>query len=308
MTYHNYLHVESILKDECEGLLDGHCVITAKLDGTNASVWYTPENGVFHAGSRNRELRLDKDNAGFMNWFTSNDDDCEEVRLIKDMLVENPHYQIFGEWGVGKVGAIKNYVDTAKGTLWIFDIYDLVNEKYFSYNDMMDILSFYSLDKYAVPLIAEIDNPTMEQIQEMAENNTCLTDGTIGEGVVIKREDFVNKYGRYTVGKYVRPQFKDRTRKEKPVLKPGEIEEAFVDKYLTIAELDKAKAKICAANEVEEFDCRNGKMVGMFMNLIWKDTLEENIVDFAKKMKNPKIDLALLNVAIKTKGKEYLGL
>jgi hypothetical protein len=306
MTYHNYLHVESILKDECEGLLDGQCVITAKLDGTNASVWYTPEDGKFHAGSRNRELFPGKDNAGFLAWL---DSDAKEVKLIKNMLEQIPSFQIFGEWGVGKVGAIKNYVDT-KDKLWIFDIYDFETGEYLDFKRMYHMLWAFGLPEYLVPVIETIDNPTLEQIQELAEKNTCLTDGTIGEGVVIKRDNFINKYGRYTVGKYVRPQFKEKSQrvKIKPEAEPGELEQMFVDKYLTVAELDKAKAKICNLNGADKFDTSNGKMIGMFLNLIWKDTLEENIIDFAKKMKNPKVDLSLLNGLIKTKGKEYLGL
>jgi len=65
------------------------CIITEKIDGTNAQV-YVPEDASqpVLAGSRNRWLTLDADNFGFAKWVADHD---EELRT----LGPGRH---FGEW------------------------------------------------------------------------------------------------------------------------------------------------------------------------------------------------------------------
>lgn len=71
--------------------LSRYCVITEKIDGTNAQI-YIGDNGEFAAGSRNRWITPEQDNYGFANWAYRNKDE-----LLK--LGPGRHY---GEWwGVG---------------------------------------------------------------------------------------------------------------------------------------------------------------------------------------------------------------
>lgn len=67
--------------------LNRDCVITEKLDGTNAQVYITDDGDVF-AGSRNRMLTIHDDNFGFANWVERN-----KQELLK--LGPGRH---FGEW------------------------------------------------------------------------------------------------------------------------------------------------------------------------------------------------------------------
>jgi RNA ligase len=67
--------------------LNRDCVITEKLDGTNAQVYITEDGDVF-AGSRNRMLTIHDDNFGFANWVEGN-----KQELLK--LGPGRH---FGEW------------------------------------------------------------------------------------------------------------------------------------------------------------------------------------------------------------------
>lgn len=64
------------------------CVITEKIDGTNAQIVIDPEGNV-RAGSRNRWITPDDDNYGFAQWVNDNQDQ------IRDTLGEGQH---FGEW------------------------------------------------------------------------------------------------------------------------------------------------------------------------------------------------------------------
>lgn len=67
------------------------CIITEKLDGTNAQV-VVGEDGSVRAGSRNRWITPENDNFGFAAWVKQHED---ELRLLGAG-------QHFGEWwGVG---------------------------------------------------------------------------------------------------------------------------------------------------------------------------------------------------------------
>lgn len=63
------------------------CVITEKLDGTNASV-YIGEDGEYLIGSRTRWITPENDNYGFAKWATENRDEL--------MQLGAGHH--FGEW------------------------------------------------------------------------------------------------------------------------------------------------------------------------------------------------------------------
>lgn len=300
-----YLHVEKLDKQEVAGILNGTVRVTAKLDGTNASVW-ADEDGRMRYGSRKREISVEDDNAGFAAWMKSDED--EPVLLIR-FCQANPNLIVYGEWGVGKVGAIKKYTKEANNHLWIFDIYSREMERYLTWDELEATLVMYDLIDYRVKLLATLTCPTLEDIIKVANENVFLLEdtGTLGEGVVVRRDNYVNCYGRYAVGKYVREDFRPDTPKVKRVPVACEIEQGFIDRYLTTAELEKAKAKTALACG-EEFNGKNGKFIGMFLNLLWNDMLSENIVDYCKRAKNPKIDFAALNGLIKNEGRKFLGL
>lgn len=68
--------------------LSRDCVVTEKIDGTNAQV-YVGEDGSVLAGSRNRWLTVDADNFGFARWV------AEHEQELRDGLGVGRH---FGEW------------------------------------------------------------------------------------------------------------------------------------------------------------------------------------------------------------------
>jgi hypothetical protein len=67
--------------------LSRDCVITEKLDGTNASI-FVGEDGEFLVGSRSRWITPESDNFGFAKWATEHRDEL--------MLLGPGHH--FGEW------------------------------------------------------------------------------------------------------------------------------------------------------------------------------------------------------------------
>jgi len=67
--------------------LSRECVITEKIDGTNAQIYIT-EDGQFFTGSRTRWIKVGDDNAGFAFWANQH----------KDELMTLGPGQHFGEW------------------------------------------------------------------------------------------------------------------------------------------------------------------------------------------------------------------
>lgn len=68
------------------------CIITEKIDGTNASV-YISEDGEIRAGSRTRWITPEDDNYGFAKWVAAN---------REDLLKLGPGHH-FGEWWGQKI-------------------------------------------------------------------------------------------------------------------------------------------------------------------------------------------------------------
>jgi hypothetical protein len=68
--------------------LNRECVVTEKIDGTNASIFISDDGSEFVAGSRTRWLTVDNDNFGFARWALDNE---QELRRL------GPGHH-FGEW------------------------------------------------------------------------------------------------------------------------------------------------------------------------------------------------------------------
>jgi hypothetical protein len=78
--FKKYQHLERFGTDEVLNIHLGETYIFPKIDGTNASLWFDKEHGL-QAGSRNRHLTLDNDNAGFYKWATEQ----EKFTLFKNL-------------------------------------------------------------------------------------------------------------------------------------------------------------------------------------------------------------------------------
>lgn len=68
--------------------LSRQCIITEKIDGTNAQIWIAPDGDQLLIGSRTRWITPKEDNYGFASWVMANED---EIRK----LGPGRH---FGEW------------------------------------------------------------------------------------------------------------------------------------------------------------------------------------------------------------------
>lgn len=304
--YKSFTHVEHLGKEETDGILAGTCYISPKLDGTNAVVW--SKDGEVRAGARTRELSATSDNAGFYVWTQSED---EEAVKVRELVTGNTHIILYGEFGVGQVANIKDYDTEAHNKLWIFDAFDTITQTYLHPDVLKNMCAAFGLENYVLPSV-KIENPTQEQIQDLAERNHFLLTNAnhAGEGMVIRNPGFRNKWGNYVIAKFVRDEYLQRKaqKENKSVSKRFDCEQEIIDYYVTDAELAKAKAKVTLVLGLEEFDKKSGKCVGMFLNLVFNDAVLAEIADICKRWKRPVINFQELSNLCNIKAREYIGL
>ena len=285
MSFEKYQHVERLGNTEVEGIEMGTAYVFPKLDGTNGQVWL--ENDIVRAGSRNRTLAIDDDNAGFYQAMLMN-------TAIHQFLYRNPSCTLYGEWLVPH--SLKTYRDDAWRKFYVFDVFERNTEQLLPYYAYQSSLEDLGID-YLAPL-AIIKNGSSNQFVQMLDKNIHLIkDGAgVGEGIVIKNYDWRNKFGRQVWAKIVTNEFKEAHHKAMgaPILENDIIEQRIVSKFVTSSLIDKVYAKIVLAN-----DGWTSKYIPQLLNTVFYDLVREEMWAIVKEFKNPKIDFrALLQFTI----------
>ena len=289
--FHKYMHLERYGNEEVDGIERGTTYVFPKLDGTNAQVWLG-EDGNICAGSRNRNLSLDNDNAGFMNYIITDS-------RIKWLLAGFPELRLYGEWLVPH--SLKTYRDDAWRKFYIFDVYNVETGEIYHYDRYKEILGPYDLD-YLEP-IAIVKNGTRELYEKCLDRNVFLIkDGMgVGEGIVIKNYEWQNKFGRTVWAKMVTNNFKEIHHKGMgaPVIGGETLEEKIVAEYVDEHLINKVVAKI--SNDEGGW---TSKFIPRLLQTVFYDLVNEELWNIIKKHKNPKIDFAYLQLLTITKVKQ----
>ena len=286
--FERYMHIERFGTPETAGIENGLCYIFPKIDGTNSQIWF---DGILMAGSRNRKLSIENDNAGFYQWVLEQDN-------IDLFFHKCPNLRLYGEWLVPHT--LKTYTQTAWRHFYVFDVMD--GEKYLPYEEYKAILDEFEIEY--IPPICKVNNPTYERLIAQLESNTYLIeDGKgVGEGVVIKNYEYRNKYGRITWAKIVRNEFKAKHQRcETNEIKECRIiEEEIVNKFVTSALVEKEYAKI--DNEIGW----SSKNIPQLLNVVYYCLVKEDCWNFIKEFKYPQIDFKRLQHFTTSKVKEVM--
>lgn len=293
--YKKYQHIEKIGSDEVQGIEMGRCYIFPKIDGTNAQVWYCPQTRRLRCGSRNRELSLEKDNAGFMAWATQNE------RLI-NLSKHFSGHRIYGEWLVPH--SLKTYRDDSWRDFYVFDVWHEESDRYLPYETYQAGCEAAGVNY--IPPLRVINNPKIDNINRCLDQNVFLIqDGEgVGEGVVVKNYAFANQFGRTVWAKVVTSSFKERHHKEMGAPETNGtsyIEEAIVWDFQTQDMMDKVMANIRSDTG---FSSRN---IPQLLNTIFYDLVRECTWDFVKKYKHPTIDFKVLKRFSVVRSKEHFS-
>ena len=288
MEFKKYQHVERFGAIETAGIENGMCYVFPKIDGTNASIWW--DDGL-KAGSRNRELVVGADNAGFYEW-------AKKQTVLKLFFRDYPQLRLYGEWLVPHT--LKTYDESAWRQFYVFDVMN--EEHYLHYEEYSKILDMYGIEY--IPPICKVENPTYERlVAQLEKNDYLIEDGKgTGEGIVIKNYDYRNKFGRIVWAKIVANEFKAKHRK-KDVAEIKEakiIEQEIAEKFITKSLVEKEFAKINAEAGW------SSKFIPRLLSTVFYCLVKEESWNFIKEFKNPTIDFKRLSFFTNNRIKELM--
>ena len=206
---------------------------------------------------------------------------------FKDYLAEYPTHRLYGEWLVPHT--VRTYLGDAWKKFYVFDVMD--GERYLPYDEYKPACAVHGI--LTVPPIARLSNPTFGEVA--AFQNDCrflIKDGSLGEGIVIKRYDFVNRFGETVWAKLVRPAAKVAMKMQKPI-DAESVEAAIVEKFLSPELVEKEYAKIISDTGYWE-----KKLIPKLLGVTWYTFINEETFNFLRHFKNPKIDFKLLNALV----------
>jgi len=272
-----YQHVERLGNSEVQGILQGRVLIQEKLDGANLTIAWDQEtndfiicsrqNPVYHSGechnkSFNRVVEYIKNEPQF-----------------KALFEEHPYVMLRCEYLTKHKVPIK---EEFNGKAVIYDVEQVfcgqdedINEApryaYVPYDNYAPMREKYSNLLWLTAAVAE--NPTIEELQDWSKGDSEFFE--YREGIVIKNYSFTNKYGRTKWGKVISPVFDaKKALKARPKLEPGELEQAFVDKFVTPGYVEKEIHKI--RDEKGEVSTKDmGQIIGkvpyeLFQDEMWR--------------------------------------
>lgn len=290
MEFRKYQHIERFGTDEVENINIGKCYIFPKIDGTNSSCWLNAD-GELRCGSRNRELTLEKDNAGFYAAMIKNEN-------IINYLKAHPTHRIFGEWLVPHT--LKTYRADAWRKFYVFDVAIDNDElerglEYIPYDIYAPMLEEFGIE-YIAPLRIVKNGDYEYFIHCLEVNDYLIEDGKgVGEGIVIKNYNFYNRYGRQTWAKIVRAEFKEKNRRVMGAPETEKImfEEKIAEQYVTEALVHKEYDKI-------RVECNgwSSKYIPRLLNTVFHVFIEEEMWHILKEYKNPTINFKTLNTFV----------
>ena len=284
MEFKKYQHIERYgTTDETDGIESGRCYIFPKIDGTNSQVYL--RDGIVRAGSRPRELTLEKDNENFYCNILRNEN-------IAKFLNDYPQYRLYGEYLTKHI--IRTYNQNAWRKFYVFDVCEDADNpsgvRYLTYEEYAPLLEKYNINY--IPCIGIVENGTLDDFAAYLDKNTYLIrDGAgVGEGIIIKNYEFHNKYGRQTWAKIVTSEFKSKKVTGLTDAEKAGTEERIIFDYCTEAFILKEYDKIVGTlgREAERSD------IPKILGTIYKTLIQEEMWHIVRKYKNPTIDFARL--------------
>lgn len=226
--FRKYEKVHRLGKEETLGILEGKCYVQEKLDGANTSIW-VGKDGLLRVGSRSNDITGRGFN-GFPEYVYGH-------QGIQKLLTERPHLRLYGEWLVRHT---LSYPELAYRKFYMFDIHD--GSVFLNADDVQEIAAAYGIE--SVKHFGCFENPTEAQLMDFV-GKSFIADK--GEGIVIKRDDFINQFGERVCAKIVTENFKE----DNAIVFGGNNKHSdtywevwIVNKYMTVPRIQKIMNKI----------------------------------------------------------------
>ena len=314
MVFIRYQHVERIDADETIGLLDGTCHVFPKMDGSNMCAYL--EDGEVRTMSRNRVIAPPEPFAVYVG----------EHNEIGRFLKDHPGLRLYGEWMVPHT--VRSYVPDVWNRWFVFDVVaedpsavyahadgttlDCAGRRYIPYEEYAPLLERYGIE--CIPPLAVLENPTVRQLEDIADhsNTWMVAEGAgCGEGVVVKRYGFVNRYGHVSWAKVLNSAFcvfkvASRANRHEEKRDGESVESQIARRYVTQDLVDKEYSRIMAESD-------NRKTVPMMLlGTVWHCVVTESLWDAVKRYNSPTVDFKALRreceLRTKTMRPEVFGL
>ena len=283
--FKRYPKVHRLGKEETDGILEGDVHVEEKIDGANAQIWI--EDGKIAIGSRNNTLCSDVMNPvegdnyfnGFLEYVAGHEG-------IKKLLTENTNLRLYGEWLVKHT---IHYTETSFHQFYLFDISFVSTqdkETCLSKENVISTAKRFGINTPAYH--GMFTNPTTEQLMVFVGKSTI---GEEGEGIVLKNEGFIDKFGDNTYAKIVTQSFTESngiTFGGNNKYSDTYHEMWVVNKFITLARVQKIMQKLQPQIE-ERLDLKH---IPRIINTVYHDMLTEEIWAIAKKV--PALDFKRL--------------
>lgn len=214
-----------------------HIVIQEKIDGANAS--FRRVGNELVAFSRRDQLTPEYTLKGFYNFVQGLDIHIGEG------------FVFFGEW----TSPHKIQYPDHQNKFFLYDIYDLEQKKYLPFEFVKNTGKALGLD--IVPVFYEGEYQGFDHLMSFVgktELGGKLGDVEIGEGIVVKNVDYVDKFGKQKFVKLVTDNFREVQKQRAP--RDPKIaltaEQKFVDATVTEARVDKMLHKFVDEGILDE--------------------------------------------------------
>jgi hypothetical protein len=292
-----YPKIKRLGHEDTDGILTGDVMVEEKIDGANTSVWI--ENGTLKCASRTRELTGGFN--GFVDYVNKHDG-------IKSYLNEFPNHRLYGEWLVKHTIP---YSEESYKQFYLFDIFVMPQElvkvnvlpemtqeeieeakmvetiragKWMPRSWIMEQAAKHDIKTPEV--FAELQDPLPDAINEYVGKTTL---GEKGEGVVVKNEKFINKWGARVCAKVVTQEFKE----DNAIVFGGNnkhsetySEMKMVNEFMTAPRIKKVMQKLQPTID-KRLDKEHTSRI---IQTAYHDMFEEELWSFVKKHKKMDFD------------------
>lgn len=309
MNYLSYQHIQKFGNSEVEGINQGTCYLTYKIDGTNGCVYLSNDGKSLSFGSRRRVLSADTkdaDNQDFVKLMTS-----PEYKEVHDELLEflqkYPACIIYGEWLVPST--LRTYKNDSWKNFYVFDIYNTVSDLYWNYDDYSKLFDEeYPHIKY-IPLLAKLENPTEEELRAcLDKTGDWLVKSGLGEGIVIKNYNYRNRFGRRVWAKMLTEDYKqikhdNRTHNHEMKESDNKTEYEIIS-MMTVEHILKEKQKVIEAHNCPGFE---NSLICETINRAYDEFIKDNIeIIVLKKFRGKTINFKVLKQLSDAKVREII--
>lgn len=284
-----YQHIERLGNSEVEGLLDGEVVVQEKLDGANTTVALL--DGEIVVASRNQVIAR---GAAVHISFQGLAEYVQAHAGIQGFLRNHPSWVLRAEW---LVKHSLSYDPRAYGQLYVFDVQDRLQDHLYLHPDAY-LLELAAHGIRAVPEVARLTNPSVDDLIPLSQGASAF--GSEREGVVIKRYDYRNKYGRVTWGKLVSADFKQKNKLVFGAGKDDPPELRFVSRFCTQQFVLKTLHTVAEGKG----EAPRVQHIGDVLRRSYNDLFIEELFDFVISEKVGKFDFKVLRKLVEAKTKD----